>query len=424
MPKTKPPKLCKSGNQAFVLVDRKKHYLPGRWGSPETEAAYARFQLEWWENHRNPANAAKSALLQQGRENSDATVEQLAGLYLAYAEARLRSDFSNVKTIIMDFLLPLFGGEYPVESFTPKCLKMVRSAMVQSGRFSRKTINKHTSRIATIFRWGVSEELVQETTHRALLTVQQLEPGHPGTFDHPDREDVPFDVVNLALSVMVPTLQAMVQIQGLHGMRPEEICSMRVNEVTVGDARRGQDPNLWYYTPAHHKTLKITGKKTVFALAKYEQDLIAPYLIGKNPDNAVFSPAQAMRERNAERRANRKSKQTPSQKERDKARAKKPRRYNEFYTPNSYRKAVKYAIAKVNKRLPENMRSPHWYPYKLRHAAITVTSLEHGKDAAQALAGHTSSRMTDNYDHSQLRKREELARNRRNPFAKPPIEVQ
>ena len=109
---------------------------------------------------------------------------------------------------------------------------------------------------------------------------------------------------------------------------------------------------------------------------------------------------------------------TPSRLAKEQARAANPRRYAEFYTPTAYWKTLNCGIAKANKQLPVEEQIPHWFPYQLRHAAITITSLENGKDAAQALAGHTSSKMTEVYDHSQLRKREKLARERKNPFVK------
>ena len=219
---------------------------------------------------------------------------------------------------------------------------------------------------------------------------------------------------------MVPTLQAMVQIHDNHGMRSGDICNMRVGEI---DRSQVHKTGFWYYTPASHKTQKKTGKKTVFPLNEYEQKMIAPYLEGKTPESAVFSPRTAMREHAALRRANRKTPSPTSE-----ATEKTEREYSEFYNPDSYRKAIKYAIAKANRQLPEDKRVPHWFPYLLRHTAITRESLENGKDAAQALAGHTSPRMTENYDHSQLRKREELSRKReestRNKrLQKPMVEV-
>ena len=143
MPKTKPPKLCKSGNQAFVYIDGKKHYLPGQWGSPEVKAAYARFELEWWENYRNPAKAPAVTLVQDGN-NTDNTLGLLVAEYLAKVEGTMHpKDFGHVHTVIFDFLLKLYPNTAPVDSFTPKCLKLVRTAMVQSERFCRKVINAY-----------------------------------------------------------------------------------------------------------------------------------------------------------------------------------------------------------------------------------------------------------------------------------------
>jgi integrase len=418
MPKlnVKNPVLGAKEGRAVVRYKGKTHYLKKPDGTsckPNTKEALIAYNRLCIELQKNSGYIAPRGYAAPAGE-SDITIAELAAAYLTYAKQRLRSDYSNVKTIIEDFLLQLFGDEYPVNSFTPKCLKKVRESMVQSQRFSRGTINKYTSRIGTIFAWGVSEELVQETTHRALKTVRQLEEGHEGTRENAPREDISFDVVNQVLAAMVPTLRAMVKIHTLHGMRSGDICNMRVGEI---DRSKVHETGLWYYTPGHYKTEKITGIKMVFPLAEYEQKLIEPYLVGKSAEEAVFSPRTAMKEHAAERRANRKTKQTPSALAKEQERAKKPQPYAEFYTPDAYRKAVKYAIAKANRLAPENEKIPHWYPYLLRHTAITVTSLENGKDAAQALAGHTSSRMTDNYDHSQLRKREVLAKNRRIPFA-------
>jgi len=116
---------------------------------------------------------------------------------------------------------------------------------------------------------------------------------------------------------MSPTVRAMVQIQRMTGMRPKEICRM-----TVGNIDQTRDAKLWYYIP-RHKTERFIGKKSI-PFGKPEQELIAPYLVGKKPSEAIFSPRTAMAEWHAERRANRKTKISPSQLERDKKRAKHP----------------------------------------------------------------------------------------------------
>ena len=108
---------------------------------------------------------------------------------------------------------------------------------------------------------------------------------------------------------------------------------------------------------------------------------------------------------------------SPSQAARDKERAAKPSRYKEFYSRDSYRQAIEYAIEKGNRRLPEGEKIPHWFPYQLRHSASTATELAHGGEDASALLGHRSINMTKHYTHTQLARTEALARNRQNPFA-------
>jgi hypothetical protein len=180
---------------------------------------------------------------------------------------------------------------------------------------------------------------------------------------------------------------------------------------------RDYAPGLWGYTLPHHKTEQYTDEDKIIPLGLPEQELLAPYLEGKKAEQAVFSPCQAVLERAAEKRANRKTKRPPSQKARDEARAAKPRQYAEFYDKDSYNKAVSYAIQKANRHLENGEKPvPHWFPYMLRHSAGTEISRTQGKEKAQHLLTHASIETTDIYDDSGLEVREELARNRKNPF--------
>ena len=114
---------------------------------------------------------------------------------------------------------------------------------------------------------------------------------------------------------------------------------------------------------------------------------------------------------------NRKTKVTKSQQRRDDARAKNPKKYNEFYDRNAYLGAIKYAIDKANRNLKDGEKPvPNWFPYGLRHSAGTEITKTEGKDRAQHLLGHASLQTTNIYDDSALEVREELARKRVNPF--------
>ena len=395
------PKLSKLKKYAVVYYHGKIHYL-GHHGTPEALLAYNRFCAEI---QTNPT-------LFPPIEEKNITICELTAAFLDYAKANFdATEYRHCRIIVLDFLDKLFGDGALVDSFKPRCLKRVRDEMIQSLRYCRKIVNRYTFRIVSIFRWGVENDLVQETTWRALKAVKSLPEGHPGTFDNDERQPVPDDVVRRTLPFMPQTLRAMVQLQRILGMRPNEIFKMRVGDI---DTARGN--GLWYYVPGSYKTARFVGK-IVFPLGKPEQELIAPYLEGKKSEQAVFSPRTAMQERNAEKRANRKTKLTPSQKAREKSRATNPPRFSEFYNQYSYRQAIKYAIDKANRVLSDGECAiPHWFPYQLRHSASTATELEHSDEDAQAMLGHKNVNMTKRYSKTQLKRRETLALNRRNPF--------
>ncbi|MDR0327357.1 MAG: site-specific integrase [Planctomycetaceae bacterium] len=397
------PKLSKLKKYAVVYYHGKIIYL-GDYCTPEALVAYNRFCAEI---QGNPALCPPKA------EEPDVTVPELTAAYLDYAKANTDPTIYGIyRTIVLDFLDKLYGDNTSVNDFKPSCLKLVRESMVQSRRFCRNTVNRHTQRIVSLFEWGVENELVLETTWRTLQAVKSLPDGAPGTFDHPEREEVPDNVIKATLPFMPPMLRAMVKIQRLTGMRPGEVFRMR-----VGDIDRSRGNGLWYYIPGSYKTSEFVGK-IVFPLGKPEQELLAPYLEGKTGVQAVFSPRTAQAERNAVKRANRKTKLTPLQMAREEARTAKPYRYSEFYNRFSYRQAIEHAINKGNKTLPESEQIPYWTPYRLRNSAATATEENIGLDEAQAQLGHKSANMTRRYSKAQLRIREKLARDRQqqNPF--------
>ena len=393
MPKLKhrPPKYAKLKNYAVVYLNGKTHYL-GLYGSEESKIAYARFVAE---NRINPFFYLPKT------EEPSTTVRELAAAFLDHVKPTANpQNYHHHRTVVADFLLKFYGDTIPVDDFKPSNLKLVRNELIRSGRFCRKMINDYIRRIVAIFTWGVEEELVQPNTAASLKVVKALQAGYPGTYDHEEREAVPDEVIRRTLPFMVPMIRAMVRIQRLTGMRPSEVFNMRVGEID-----RATDPDLWLYRLSQHKTEKKTGRKKVIPLGKPEQELIAPYLVGKVAEKAVFSPETAAEERKAQKGASSKTKTTSS-------RAAKPREYKEFFDKDTYRKAVEYAINKGNKTLPESGKIPKWTPYQLRHQAATAMEQSAGLDEAQALLDHSSAETTKRYAHGRLEKLKELARNR------------
>jgi hypothetical protein len=138
MPKLKnrPPKYQKSGKYAVVYHHGKRIYL-GDYGSPESQVAYSRFVAE---SQANP-----TFYLTKGE--TGVTVKELVAAFLDHAEDKIDiADFKHYRTIVVDFLLKLFGDGTPVDSFKPSSIKLVREEMVQAigkdgkKRFCRNTI--------------------------------------------------------------------------------------------------------------------------------------------------------------------------------------------------------------------------------------------------------------------------------------------
>jgi len=382
MPKlNRPPKYCRDGKYAAVYLHGKKYRI-GLHGSPESQIAYARLLAE---SKINPAFCPHKG-------KADTTVKEVAAAFLDHAERTLgKPNYTHYRIVVVDFLLKFYGDGTLVNDFKPSCLKLVRQEMIQSSRFCRKQINEYTRRIITLFTWAAEMEYANANTALALKTVKRLSEGYPGTFENPEREHVADEIIRRTLPFLPQTIQAMVRLQRLTGMRPSEVFNMRVGQID-----RNADSGLWLYRIPHHKTEKKVKWKKIVPLGLPEQKLIAPYLEGKEPAASVFSPRTAMRERTGTDRS--------------------MSQYGEFYNKDSYRTAVTRAIENANRQLSNDEQIPHWTPYQLRHSASSAMEVEVGFDESQALLDHISANTTARYNHRRLEKLKKLAKSRRDPF--------
>jgi integrase len=112
----------------------------------------------------------------------------------------------------------------------------------------------------------------------------------------------------------------------------------------------------------------------------------------------LFSPRDAMRDYQADRRARRKTKVQPSQVLRGRRRRKC--RLGQHYAVCSYALAITRACDKAG--------VPHWHPHQLRHAKATEIRREAGLDAARAVLGHRSPNVTEVYAELDLGKAVEV----------------
>jgi len=250
-------------------------------------------------------------------------------------------------------------------------------------------------------KWAESEELVPPATLHALQTVAGLRFGEA----REGKGVLPIPEADLArsLPLLPPVVRALAEFQLLTAARPGEVVGLRVRDVD----RSGKvefapgfavdaGAAVWSVRLESHKTA-YRGQQRVLLIGPRAQEVLAPFLAGRGPDDWLFSAQEAVALQNAEKRRNRKTKVQPSQFDRRKARA--VRLPGPHYTVNSYSRAVTYALEKANtaaacdtcKPLRPAERGaackvaaiPHWHPYQLRHNAATWLVQQFGRDVAR-----------------------------------------
>jgi integrase len=318
-------------------------------------------------------------------------VNEVLLLFLDWASTHYRHPDGNPTTEIAELkrsLRPVreLYGHDPATEFGPKKLAAVRQAMVEAD-WCRTLIDRRVERVKRAFRWATAEELVPVTVYEALRTLSGLQKGRTAA-----RESDPVTPVDPAhvvatLPFVRPPVRAMIRLQQLTGMRPQDVCRLRLGEIDrTGD--------VWLYRPERHKTAH-RGKVRVVPIGPRARAVIEDFLAGATlaPDVPVFSPARDREERFREMRAARKCKVYPSQPGgRQKA---KPRRVpSAEYHPHAYTTAIGVACEKGG--------IPHWHPNQLRHLFGTDVRRGYGIEAAQVLLGHTRADVTQVYAERNL----------------------
>jgi integrase len=199
------------------------------------------------------------------------------------------------------------------------------------------------------------------------------------------------------MCVVTPVVSDMIHIQLLTGMRPGELCKMRLCDID----RSGK---MWVYAPKainenqyDHKTEYLGHSKQIIIGPK-AQGILAKYLF-KDPSEYCFKPAESNAQARNRRQENRK---TPlSCGNRPGSNNRGIQKFNPCFDTSSYRQAVTRACKKAG--------VDRWYPHQLRHTAATEIRKEFGLDAARAVLGHKSVLITDEYAELDIEKAKEVA---------------
>lgn len=266
-------------------------------------------------------------------------------------------------------LKEMYGTLTPDE-LSPKKLKLLRASLIDSKSLCRREINRRIGIIRRMYKWAVSEELVHVHVYQAIAAVEGLKRGRTKAIDHQERKPVDLESVEAILPYTTKVVEDMVRINALTGMRPDELC-----EIKPQDINRNADP--WIYIPKGHKNSWRGQQRHIF-LGPKAQKILTPYLF-RDPDKHCFSPQESEKQRLDKLRAERKTPVYGKRKKRT------YRQVSKSYNTCSYRRAVKYAQKAASKA---DVKFEPWTPYQLRHTHADMLREKAGIDVAAASLGH------------------------------------
>lgn len=380
-------RLHKGSGQAIVQIAGQRYYL-GKHGSEESRERYRRFVAELCSGSPSPP-------VDPGAELVVAEVisrywKHCQGYYILKDGSP--SGWQDHIQLVLRLLRQTYGRT-PAGEFGPKRFKAFRQTLVDAGH-SRKYINKLVAIVLRLFKWAASEELLPNSVHMNLRSVDGLRKGRCQAPERPPVLPVEDSVVDATLTAMPAVVADMVRLQRLTGMRPAEVCILRPCDVN-------RDESVWTYRPGAHKTEHF-GRERIVYIGPQGQQILARYLL-RESTAYCFSPSDSEQKRHAEMREQRKSRVQPSQLNR---RKKAPKRQPATrYSADSYRRAIHRAVDKINAERTEAAEKKgakpelleKWAPNRLRHNAGTKVRRQFGLEAAQVCLGHASADVTQVY---------------------------
>jgi integrase len=422
-------RMHRGSGQAIARINGVDVYL-GIHGSPESKAKFQELV------RKSMADRAKVDAERGVRLYVDLTVAELASRYLLHAETYYTKRGSHTSQLaIIKLTIGVLLDRHAfleVKDFGPLSLRGCQDAFVARG-LSRNEVNRRVRIIRQIFRWGVSMELLSSTILLGLESVAGLRKGRTSAPDRKKVRPVLESQVEPVLRFVSPQVAAMIQLQYLTGMRPNEVVMMRTADLITSST-------TWEYRPEFHK-LDHLDVERVIMIGPKAQEILKPWL-RPELEAYLFSPAEVVEQLSAvarecwneqrERLGDTSGTMDRSQgaskiwgelrqrragnavakghgKKRQRKRRGAPK---DHYTVNSYRRAINRAcdlafrhpelskipnkelIPRQKGELAEWRKQHRWAPNRLRHATATAIRREMGIDAARACLGHSDSDTT------------------------------
>jgi integrase len=423
-PFIRPEIRCKDGRKAVVWYDGRPWHL-GAWNG--TDPIPTPVYRAWLRvcDHLEQLHYARQNELPEPESEHDLTILEAVDQWFFFLQhnRRPRGDLKPDGTLADHFthaiyrLRPLVAlyGDTPALDFSAKHLEQFMRHLADGTwwteannpyqhrkkppkPFAPSYINKVRGDVIRLYEWLEVEGFVPRghAEHLKNMPAYEVEPKGEDEYQLVSAEDLETTCHHAS-----PVVATMMRIQYATAARPGEICRMQERYF---DKRHV--PGIWLYKPPAHKTA-YRGKTRVIPLNRYCQELLAPLLANRAPDQYIFRPEEShawwQEERAREAGKDRKTRITPSElRRRAKGKVKrkttpKTRPFAEMFTAYTYAQAVRRAITKARKAGREIV---YWTPYALRHTTLTDVQWKAGEEASAALGGH-SRNVNREYAHKQ-----------------------
>ncbi|MGD0770277.1 MAG: hypothetical protein ABSB42_19000 [Tepidisphaeraceae bacterium] len=231
------PSYChhKVSRQAYVTLDQQTIY-PGTFGSKESKREYDQTITEWLAaGRRVPVDANAITVAEVV-----AAFRRHALSYYRDADGHVAKHVANIDEAVRP-LLALYSKTAAVE-FGPLRLRAVRQNFIDAGRV-RSNINRLAGRIRHVFKWASENELIAPAVHHGRTAVGGLQPGRSSAAESDPVRPVSVELVEAVFPHVSPQVVAMIRLQLLTGMRPDEVTIMRDMDIDTST-------KPWAYRPA------------------------------------------------------------------------------------------------------------------------------------------------------------------------------
>lgn len=349
--------LHKQSGQARVRIAG-RDYLLGPYGSEASRIAYGELIAKFAGGMPiDPIAPTKRGKLPRNESEKDPgpSVAELCLVFKNYAEThyvkngKQTSEVSVINTVIRP--LNELYGLLPAKDFGPLALKAVRSKMVESG-WCRNSVNSGLNRIRRIFKYAVSNELIEPSVLQKLQAVSPLLAGRTEAHDNAPRTSVDDDRINFVRFLVRPLVRNLIDLQRLCGARSGELL-----QLTTGILDRTGD--VWSAELCDHKT-QHHGQTRTLHFGPQAQLILIKYL-SADPNKKLFP-----------------------------------------MTRIGYSRAVQRACDRAG--------IERWCPHQLRHTNASNVREEFGLEHTQAVLGHSTADMSQHYAKASRAKAAEVAR--------------